>query len=88
MAKKSTAWLAYAGNGMQMLMVDNGNEPVEATRAMAPWEAAETLARFNAQDWELLNDHRQDALEDAMSHNGNRKKFPDARKPNKGWQLW
>lgn len=88
MAQKRDAWLAPAGNGMQILMVDNGGGPVEASRPMWPTEAAEVLARYKAQDWELLNDHRLESLEDAMFHNGNRDKFPSAPKPPKGWRLW
>lgn len=88
MAAKHEAWLEPCGNGMFVLMIWDGDSPYEATRGMAPWEAKEVLARYNNQDWDLLNEHRGEVLEKSMFHNGNREKFHDAPRPKKGWRLW
>ena len=88
MAQRYKAFLQQTLNSRYVVMVQKGDDIMEVAGPDWYEDAVVIRDRFNAGDWDLLNEVRYDNLAEAMFHNGNPKKFPDAPKPKKGWRLW
>lgn len=86
--RKYVAFLRRADNDRYVVMLGNGEGVAEASYSERYADAVRIRDRFNAGDWTLLNDVRTEVMEDAMFHNNNPRKFADAARPPKGWQLW
>ena len=88
MAQKYTAFLQPTHNSRYLVMVGNDDGVIEVAGPDWYEDAVKIRDRFNAGDWDLLNEVRYEDLADAMFYNGNRDRFPDAPRPKKGWRLW